>query len=106
MPEERKVPLFTIEMYVDEHDTKERASDDKPDIFTVTLLTYKAKKGSKGSFKIGLHDAKAKVSIKALDDVIKHLLPKNGAFIVEIYPKPRPSANIEKPKTEPTTLAE
>jgi hypothetical protein len=95
MPE--RTPLYKIEMFVDEHNTKEPADADKPDVFTVTLHAFDK------SFKVGVEDAKAQLKIKAFDDVIKHNLPKMAAFIIEIYAKPR-SANVELIKTEPTTL--
>jgi hypothetical protein len=97
MPE--RTPLYKIEMFVDEHLTKEPADADSPDVFTVTLHAFDK------SFKVGLQDAKAQLKIKAFDDIIKHNLPKMNAFIVEIYPKPR-TANIEKKESTPTTLAD
>ena len=93
-----RVPLYKIEMFVDEHDTKEPADTEKPDVYTVTL------KAHKDQFKIGLQDAKAKLQIKALDDIVKHQFPLFGEFMVEIYPVPKTRA--EKHKSTPTTLVE
>jgi hypothetical protein len=97
MPE--RTPLYKIEMFVDEHLTKEPASADSPDVFTVTLHAFDK------SFKVGMEDAKAQLKIKAFDDIIKHNLPKLNAFIIEIYPKPR-TANVEKKESTPTTLTD
>ena len=97
MPE--RTPLLKIEMFVDEHNTKEPSDADSPDVFTVTLKAFDK------SFKVGLEDAKAQLKIKAFDDIIKHQLPLLQPFIIEVYAKPR-SATIEQKKTEPTTLLE
>lgn len=97
MPE--RVPLYKIEMFVDEHDTKEPADPDKPDTFEVSL------KAPKDSLKIGMEDANAKMKIKALDDVVKQQFPLYGNFMIEIYPIKK-VAQIEQAKTVPTTLDE
>jgi len=94
-----RVPVLKFEASVIQHDTKEPASNDKPDVFTVTLKSFEK------DLKIGTEDAKAKLTIKALDDIVKHNFPLYGSFVIEIYVKPR-SAPVEKPKTEPTTLDE
>ena len=98
MPEERK-PLYKIEMFVDEHNTKEPANPDKPDTFEVSL------KAPKLTFKIGLADAQAKFKIKALDDIVKANFPLYGNFMIEIYPIKK-SAKIEQKQTVPTTLSQ
>lgn len=78
MSAERK-PLYKVEMFVDEHNTKEPANPDKPDTFEVSL------KAPKDSFKVGLADAQAKMKIKALDDIVKHNFPLYGNFLIEIF---------------------
>jgi hypothetical protein len=98
MPDQDRKPLYKIEMFVDEHNTKEPADADKPDVFTVTLHAFDK------SFKVGLETAKAQLKIKAFDDIIKHNLPKMGAFVIEVYAKPR-SAKVEGSETKPTTLS-
>lgn len=91
MSEERK-PLYKIEMYVDEHVSKEPSNPDKPDTFEILL------KAPKRSLKIGLEDAEAKMKIKALDDVIKHQFPHYGNFLIEIYPlKKAVKIDVAKP---------
>ncbi len=98
MPNDQKIPLYQIEMYVDEHETKEPANPDKSDVFKVTL------KAPKKSFKIGMEDAQARLQIKALDDIVKHNLPLYGSFLIAVYPIPKKTE--PQPKTIPTTLPE
>jgi hypothetical protein len=95
MPE--RTPLYKIEMFVDEHNTKEPSDINALDVFTVTLKAFDK------SFKVGLQDAKAQLKIKAFDDIVKHNFPLLNGFIVEIYAKPR-AANVEKKESKPTTL--
>ena len=95
MPE--RTPLLKIEMFVDEHNTKEPSDANKPNVYCVTLKAYEK------TFKVGLEDAKAKLIIKAFEDIIKHNLPLLHSFTVEIYPAVK-SAKVDGPKTKPTTL--
>ncbi len=90
-------PIFRIEMFVDEHETKEPSDTNKLDSFIVRLKSYDKE------FKVGLQDAKAKLSIKAFDDIVKANLPKKHTFVLEIYAKER-SAVVQEKKTAPTTL--
>ncbi|NLB77219.1 MAG: hypothetical protein GX799_12300 [Crenarchaeota archaeon] len=99
MNEHRENPLLKIEMFVQDHVTKEPANPDKPDTFEVSL------KAPKDSFKIGMADANAKMKIKALDDIIKHNFPLYGNFRVEIYAIKK-SVTMAKSKSVPTTLPE
>ena len=99
MDKQVREPILKIEMFVDEHDTKEPSNADKPDVYSVTL------KADEKTFKVGLDDAKAKLTIKAFDDIIKHNLPLLHSFTVEIYPAVK-SVKVEQPKTSPTTLNE
>ncbi len=84
-------------MFVDEHETKEPSDTNKLDSFIVRLKSYDKE------FKVGLQDAKAKLSIKAFDDIVKANLPKKHTFVLEIYAKER-SAVVQEKKTAPTTL--
>lgn len=93
-----RTPILKIEMFVDEHETKEPSDTNKPDSFVVRLKSYDKE------FKVGLQDAKAKLSIKAFDDIIKANLPKKHSFVIEVYAKERIA--VVKDKTAPTTLTE
>lgn len=99
MSEDRRTPLLKMEMFVDEHETKEYANPDKPDAFKVTL------KAPKKSLKIGMEDAQARLQIKALDDIVKVNFPKYGSFEILVYPLKK-KAKIERKETVPTTLTE
>ena len=93
-----KTPILKFEVSVKEHDTKEPASNDKPDVFTVTMKSFDK------ALKIGLEEAKVQLKIKALDDIVKHKFPLFGTFVVEIYQKTRPKPVQEEKPTEQTPL--
>jgi hypothetical protein len=94
MPE--RIPILKIPFIVEGHVTNE--NKDKADQYVVTL------KSPDKQFKVGTEDAKAQLKIKALDDVVKELLPLYGAFCIEVYSVMK--GVPEQVKTKPTTLRE
>jgi hypothetical protein len=97
MPEHESEPLLVIDCTVNEHDTKEYAKTDKADEFTICFNSLPK------TLKIGMQEAKAQLKVKAFDDIVKTNFPKKAGFIIKIYRK-QVSANIDRKKTEATTL--
>lgn len=93
---ERK-PILKIFMICEDHVTTENSDVDKLDSFAVSLAAPKS------SLKVGLEDAKAKLKIKAFDDVIKHYFPRGAGFTIEVYPQ-LCSAPVPKDKTRQEPL--
>ncbi len=91
-----KQPVVEFTLIVQDHNTKE-FTEDKPDEITVAL------EAPEKSFNIGLQDAKAKLKIKAFDDIVKHDLPLGGIFTCKIYRKITRAAEV-KASTKPTQL--
>jgi hypothetical protein len=90
-------PILRIEMTVKGHTTNELS--DKADNYAVAL------KSDDGTLAVGMKEAKAKLSIKAEDDILHFNFPVNDKYVVEIYPKRR-SAIPPQVHTEQTPLPE
>jgi hypothetical protein len=81
------------------HLSDEKESDDKPDTFTVSFEALEQE------LKIGLQPAKAKIKIKALDDVIKSMFPNGHEFVLNITERyESQQAPEERAETTATTL--
>ena len=103
MPSRRnRKELLSFPISVTGHISDEKADDDKPDTFTVS---FEEMSNVDGSLEIALQPAKARIKIKALDDVVKSMFPNGHQFmlvITERYESQQAPEN--KVETEPTTL--
>ncbi len=89
MPERK--PLLKIDVTVKQHTINK--VPDKADTFAVGL------KSNDGTLIIGMKEAKAKLSIKAEDDVLHYNFPNDEEFTIEIYSKRHSEALPPQPPT-------